>query len=80
MPYLEVEKGNVEETEEVESIPTPDLLGKTFKEAEKILKENELECIIELETEEIDKENTHIKEQTPNAGIIVNKGSKIYIK
>lgn len=80
LPYLEVEKGNVEETEEVESIPTPDLLGKTFKEAEKILKENELECIIELETEEIDKENTHIKEQTPNAGIIVNKGSKIYIK
>lgn len=80
LPYLEVEKGNVEETEEVESIPTPDLLGKTFKEAEKILKENELECIIELETEETDKENTHIKEQTPNAGIIVNKGSKIYIK
>ena len=50
------------------------------EEVEKLLKENELECIIELETEEIDKENTYVKEQTPNAGIIVNKGSKIYIK
>ena len=80
LPYLEVEKGNTEEVEETEEIPTPDLLGKSFKEVEKLLKENELECIIELETEEIDKENTYVKEQTPNAGIIVNKGSKIYIK
>ena len=80
LPYLEVEKGNTEEVEEPEEIPTPDLLGKSFKEVEKLLKENELECIIELETEEIDKENTYVKEQTPNAGIIVNKGSKIYIK
>lgn len=75
-----MEKGNTEEVEETEEIPTPDLLGKSFKEVEKLLKENELECIIELETEEIDKENTYVKEQTPNAGIIVNKGSKIYIK
>ena len=80
LPYLEVEKGKTEEVEEPEEIPTPDLLGKSFKEVEKLLKENELECIIELETEEIDKENTYVKEQTPNAGIIVNKGSKIYIK
>lgn len=80
LPYLEVEKGNTEEVKEPEEIPTPDLLGKSFKEVEKLLKENELECIIELETEEIDKENTYVKEQTPNAGIIVNKGSKIYIK
>lgn len=75
-----MEKGNTEEVEEPEEIPTPDLLGKSFKEVEKLLKENELECIIELETEEIDKANTYVKEQTPNAGIIVNKGSKIYIK
>lgn len=80
LPYLEVEKGNTEEVEEPEEIPTPDLLGKSFKEVEKLLKENELECIIELETEKIDKENTYVKEQIPNAGIIVNKGSKIYIK
>lgn len=30
--------------------------------------------------EEIDEENTIIKEQTPQAGITVNKGSKIYVK
>ena len=28
----------------------------------------------------IDKENTIIQEQTPKAEIIVNKGSKIYVK
>ena len=29
---------------------------------------------------ELDKENIIIKEQTPKAGIKVNKGSKIYLK
>lgn len=36
--------------------------------------------VIEEETEELNKENTIVKEQTPKGGITVNKGSKIYIK
>ena len=79
LPYLEVNK--TDEGEEVmEQVQTPDVLEKSLEEAESILKENGLEAIYEIDSEEIDKENTYIKEQTPKAGIIVNKGSKIYLK
>lgn len=77
LPYLEVEKLDEENT--IEEVQTPDVLGKTLKEAEEILKENELEAVYETDGE-LDKENIIIKEQTPKAGIKVNKGSKIYLK
>ena len=80
LPYLEVNQGNTEEIENVEQIQTPDILNKSIKETEKILKESGLNYIIEDNTEEIDKENTYVKEQTPSAGIVVNKGSNIYLK
>ena len=79
LPYLEVTKTSTEE-ETVEQVQTPDVLGKTLKEAEKILKESGLEASLGNLSEDIDKENTYIKEQTPSAGIVVNKGSKIYLK
>jgi len=79
LPYLQVSQGNQEEIEQVEQIQTPDIVGKSIKEAEKIMKETELELVIENQTEELDKENIVVKDQTPKAGITVNKGSKIYI-
>ena len=78
LPYLEVSKTG-EGEEVIEEVQTPDVLGKTLKEAEEILKENGLEAVYEVEGE-LDKENIIIKEQTPKAGIKVNKGSKIYLK
>ena len=51
-----------------------------MQEAEKIIKETGLALIIENEIEEMDKQNTTVKEQIPKAGITVNKGSKIYVK
>ena len=79
LPYLEVNQTG-EGEEVVEQIQTPDVLGKSLKEAESILKENGLEAVYETDSEEIDKENTYVEEQTPKAGITVNKGSKIYLK
>ena len=79
LPYLEISQGNEEEIEVVEEIETPDMIGLSIKEAEKLAKENELELQIE-ETEELDKENTIIKDQTPKAGISIKKGSKIYVQ
>ena len=79
LPYLEISQGNQEEIEVVEEIETPDMIGLSIKEAEKLAKENELELQIE-ETEELDKENTIIKDQTPKAGISIKKGSKIYVQ
>ena len=83
LPYMEINQGNVDEVEQTEQLSTPDILGKSISDAEKILKENNLEMVIENnqdEQSEIDKENTFITEQTPNAGIVINKGSKVYIK
>ncbi len=64
----------------VEEISTPDLVGKSLEEALKIAKENEVELVIENEIEELDKQNTMVKEQVPKAGIIIKKGSKVYVK
>ena len=78
LPYLEVNQ--TEEVEKVEEVNTPDVLGKSLEEAENILKENGLDVVYEKDGEEVDKGNTYVEEQTPKAGIIVNKGSKIYLK
>ncbi len=51
-----------------------------MQEAESILIESGLEAVYETTEEEIDKENTYIEEQTPKAGIVVSKGSKVYLK
>ena len=55
----------------------PEIIGKTVKEAEKILKENNLELVLNT-SEEINKEEYIIKEQTPQSGIKVYEGNKIY--
>ncbi len=80
LPYLEVTQGNEEEVEMIEEIETPDLLQKTLEEAQKMAKENEIELVIENESEDLEGQNTIVKEQTPKAGITIKKGSKIYIK
>ncbi len=80
MPYLEVSQGNQDEIEQVEQVQTPNLEGMSLKEAENIVKKLGLELSIENNTEELDKENTVIIEQTPKEGVIINKSNKIYIK
>lgn len=77
LPYLEIKK-DAENTEEIEQVEVPNIEGKNINEATKILKEIGLELQIDNEQEEIDKENTIVKEQTPKSGIKVNKGNTIY--
>lgn len=80
LPYLEVTQGNTDEIEQIEKVQVPDITEKTISEAQKILKDNSLEMVIENDSEELDKDNIIIKEQIPKAGITVNSASKIYIK
>ena len=54
------------------------MIGKTASEAEKIMKENGLELVIQNAEEGMDKDNSVIKTQTPQAGIKINKGNKVY--
>lgn len=78
LPYLEVVKDG-EQDEQASEIEVPNIEGKTLKEAQSILKESNLNLIINNEQEGIDKENTIVKEQTPRAGIKVKEGSSVYI-
>ncbi len=80
LPYLEVTQGNTDEIEQIEQVQVPDIKEKTISEAQKILKDNSLEMVIENDSEELDKDNIIIKEQIPKAGITVNSASKIYVK
>lgn len=79
LPYLEVNQGNQDEIEVKEEVSVPNIIGLSIKEAEKILKEAGLELAISEITEELDKENTIIKGQTPIEGIAINEGNKIFV-
>ncbi len=80
LPYLEVNKQVLEEDSEevLQQVQVPDIMVKSLKEAEQILKENHLE--MSVENEEIDKENTYVKNQIPSSGIMVNEESKVIIE
>ena len=80
LPYLEVSQGNQDEVETIEQVQVPNIEWLSIKEAQKSVKELGLELSIENDSEELDKENTVVIEQTPKEGITINKGSKVYAK
>lgn len=77
LPYMEINQGNADEVEQVEQVVAPDIVGKSVAEAEKLLKENGLELVLESEVEDTE---SLVKEQVPSAGIVVKKGSKVFAK
>lgn len=79
LPYLEIEKDGENEENMVEIIEVPNIIGLNVTEANEKLKELELKINVNNEPEEYDKNNTIVKNQTPNAGIKVNKKSNIFI-
>lgn len=80
LPYLEVDQGNKDQIEEIKQIETPNLIGKTIEEAEKICKDSKLQIKIEgTNGEEIDKGKIVVN-QTPQSGIMVKESSCIYIE
>ncbi len=82
LPYLEVNKTVLEGDDEevINQVEVPDITGKSIREAEEILKQSNLKIRITNETEELDKENTYIKNQIPQAGIVVNEESEITVE
>ena len=80
MPYLEVSQGNQDEVEQVEQVQVPNVEGLSIKDAEKATKEVGLEISVQNDSEELDRENTIVKEQSPREGVSVNKESKIFIQ
>lgn len=80
LPYLELAKDNVSDEEQKKQVEVPNIEGMTIKEATEVLKERNLEFKIENEPENLDKENTIVKEQIPKQGISVYEGTKVLIK
>lgn len=78
LPYLEIVKDG-EQDEQILEIEVPNIEGKSLKEAESILKENNLQIVISNEQEGLDKENSVVKAQTPKVGIKVKEGSSVYV-
>ena len=73
LPYLNIKKADEENKAQIK---VPDLKGKTIKEAEKILKENNLK--IEIDENETDKEKI-ITKQIPEKEILVNEETSIIV-
>lgn len=70
LPYMEITK----KTEEIqETVEMPNVTGLTYEEAKKALKELELSCNNEFESEAI------ITDQLPKAGIQVTKGKEVIL-
>ena len=80
LPYLEIPMDDETKIETIEQVEVPNVVGMSLKEADQLLKEVGLKMYTEGETEEIDKQNTVIKLQTPSAGIKVNKDSNVFIE
>ena len=80
LPYLEVNKQVLEDDDEavVNQVQVPDIRGKTLEEAKQILEEKNLEMY--LENEDVDMENTYVKNQIPSSGITVNEQSKVVVE
>ena len=61
-------------------VEVPNIEGLTIKEATKLLKSLNLDLQIENEVQDLDKENTIVKEQVPKREIKVYEGTKVIIK
>ena len=78
LPYLEITKDNELETDQINKVKVPNIVGLSVDDANKILKEQNL-CI-ELTDGLENVENAIIKEQIPVNDIEVFEGSKVIVK
>ena len=79
MPYLDTIKDGESEEKQIKKISVPNIIGLSIKDAQKILKDSNLQLIINNEQESMEKENIIVNSQIPSQGIEVNEGSKIFI-
>ena len=81
LPYLEIKKdGDISEEELLKNVITPNIEGKSIKEAIDILKDNNLNIVINNNQDDLDEENIYVREQIPKAGVEVKEKSNIYVE
>lgn len=81
LPYLEVKKDNEKEEDKKKEVKVPNIVGMSFEQAEKTLKEYNLGISLDTEVkpDELDKKEVIIKEQLPKSGISIYEGTNVYV-
>ncbi len=81
LPYLEVSEDNLT-TEDIRmNIEVPNIIGLTYKEAKKTLKDSGLEITLRNEVEEKDiSEDATIINQVPNSGVQILEGGSVIVE
>ena len=79
LPYLELKEDNEETKKSTTLVTVPDIKYKTLEEAEKILKESNLNIKYEKTEEKINKKEKVISSQVPSQGISINSGSTVLV-
>lgn len=79
LPYLDTIKDGQTEEQQIKTTVVPNVIGMSIKDAEKALKDINLQISINNEQEGMDKANTTITNQTPKQGIEVSQGCNIFV-
>ena len=79
LPYLEINKDNETEDQIIEDVVVPNIEGLSIKDAISVLKEKNLKIVVNNDKDDLDKENTIIKQQIPKEGIVIKQEQNVYI-
>ena len=77
--YLEINEDDEATSEKISTVIVPDITYKNLKEAEEILKENNLKIEYETDIENNKKNEYVVKQQIPSAGITINSDNKVKV-
>lgn len=79
LPYLEVSKDNVSSEDIKVNVEVPNVIGLTYKEAEKTLKDAGLEITLRNEETEVPDDYV-ISNQVPNSGVQILEGGSVIVE
>lgn len=79
LPYLEVSKDNVSSEDIKMNVDVPNVVGLTYKEAKKALRDVGLEITLRNEETEV-SDNYVISKQVPNSGVQILEGGSVIVE
>lgn len=79
LPYLEVSKDNVSSEDIKMNVDVPNVVGLTYKEAKKALRDVGLEITLRNEETEV-LDNYVISKQVPNSGVQILEGGSVIVE
>lgn len=79
LPYLEVSKDNISSEDIKMNVDVPDVVGLTYKEAKKALRDVGLEITLRNEETEVSDDYV-ISKQVPNSGVQILEGGSVIVE